>query len=343
MKKTILTAYVALFLSFLLPIARLDRPAAALAAPSSTEEAAAETPPASPSPEPEPSPESKSPEPAAVPAAQSLRVLVDGTVTEMDMQDYLIGVVAAEMPAVFPEEALKAQAVAARSFALYCAAGHKHADADVCTDFRDCQAWQSDEALREKWGENYPLYRDRIAAAVEATRGQYLSYEGEPVFAAFHSSSAGATEDCGQVWNPRPYLVSVPSPESAETVPNFESQLICAALDFRDVILSAHPEADFSGPEAEWLGGIDRDESGRVSAAVIGGVSLRGTELRSLFSLRSTAFTLRYEEGRFTFDVLGYGHGVGMSQYGASVLAGQGLDYTAILAHYYPGTLLVAG
>ena len=254
------------------------------------------------------------------------------------MQDYLVGVLAAEMPADFPEEALKAQAVAARTYALYCADGGKHGGADVCADPGCCQAWQDGQARRDKWGGDWERCETRLAAAVSDTAGEILLYEGRPVFAAFHSSSAGATEDCGEVWNPRPYLVSVSSPETAETVPNFISSLRCAALDFRDTILSACPEADFSGPEEEWVGELRRDASGRVASVTVGGAELRGTALRSLFSLRSTAFTLAYEEGWFVFTVAGFGHGVGMSQYGARLMAEGGANYREILAHYYPGT-----
>ena len=260
----------------------------------------------------------------------------------MDMQEYLVGVVAAEMPASFQDEALKAQAVAARTYAMYCALGQKHGEAQVCTDYSCCQAWQSDEALRQKWGGDYDTYSQKIRAAVEATAGQYLSYEGQPVFAAFHSSSAGATEDCGQVWNPSPYLISVSSPETAEDVPNYVSTVECTPLDFRDTLLYAHPEADFTGEESGWIGQISLDGSGRVASAVLGGVSMKGTELRQLFSLRSTAFRLEYTGESFRFTVTGYGHGVGMSQYGANVMAREGETYTGILAHYYPGTVLVS-
>ena len=107
------------------------------------------------------------------------------------------------------------------------------------------------------------------------------------------------------------------------------------------MILSACPEADFSGPEEDWIGPAERDASGRVVSQELGGVAIPGKELRALFSLRSTAFSLSYEEGVFLFTVTGFGHGVGMSQYGANVLAGEGADYREILAHYYPGTELV--
>ena len=195
--------------------------------------------------------------------------------------------------------------------------------------------------MREDWGENYEKNREKISAAIEQTAGEYLMYEGEAVFSAFHSSSAGRTEDCGAIWSALPYLVSVESPEGEESVPGYVSRVELSALDFRDTLLHACPEADFSGEESSWIGEIFLEESGRVDSVMLGGCLFTGTRLRTLFSLRSTAFTLEYAEGLFVFTVTGYGHGVGMSQYGAKVMAAQGADYTAILAHYYPGTTLV--
>ena len=331
MKKTLLLAYAALLLVYLLPLLTRGVPAPRAEAPSAAPtllrlprradgEGQGEA---------QPAPE------------RSLRVLVDGEPRDMALEDYLIGVVAAEMPASFPEEALKAQAVAARSYALYCAAGSKHGQADLCAEPGCCQAWLGPETLRERWGEDFDRRLERIRSAVEATAGQVLRYRGEPVFAAFHSSSAGATEDCGAVWNPRPYLVSVDSPETAADVPGYCSSLRCDPLDFRDAILSVCPEADFSGDEADWVGPLRLDGSGRVAAAELGGQEISGLRLRELFALRSTAFTLAYEDGSFVFTVTGSGHGVGMSQYGAMVMARDGADYREILAHYYPGTELV--
>lgn len=323
MKKTLLCAYcglLACFLLLLIPAPETDK-----------------------APEAEPG-EAITPaetSPAPIPACETVALLLpDGMVEEQALEKYLLGVLAAEMPADFPMEALKAQAVAARTYALYCADADKHGAADLCTDPGCCQAWQDEAARRDKWGADFARCEARIAQAAAETAGQVLLYEGQAVFAAFHSSSAGATEDCGEVWNPRPYLVSVSSPETAETVPNFISTLRCAPLDFRDALLSLHPEADFSGPEEEWIGVLTRDTSGRVASCVIGGVSFKGTALRSLFSLRSTAFTLEYTDGAFVFTAAGYGHGVGMSQYGAKLMAESGADYRAILAHYYPGTEL---
>lgn len=335
MKKTILLSYIALLVAFGLPQLALERDKPNVPAdPYPTEEAApAQT--QSPLISPQVQIQAEA-------APETLLILDGGQWVQTDMQDYLVGVVAAEMPASFSPEALKAQAVAARSYAIYTSEGSKHGQGQVCTDYKCCQAWNSQEQLKEKWGENYDEYMEKIRTAVEETRGEYLCYQGKAVFAAFHSSSAGATEDSGQLWAQLPYLVSVESPETEANVPNYISSLSLSALDFRDSLLHAHPEADFTGDESTWIGEIRRDGSGRVEAAVLGGVEMKGTELRSLFGLRSTAFELEYMSGSFKFTVTGYGHGVGMSQYGANVMAQQGESYRDILAHYYPGTELVS-
>lgn len=336
MKKTLLLSFAATLLIYLLPLAlpvQTHAPAELTVVPERVAPAPLPGPTELSRPEKEPEEESEQP-------SSRLRILRGSESADMELEDYLVGVVAAEMPASFPEEALKAQAVAARSYALYCAETDKHGEADLCADPGCCQAWRSREELEESWGENYAENLERIRRAVEATAGELLLYEGEPILAAFHSSSAGATEDCGAVWNPRPYLVSVDSPETAGDVPGYLSSLRCAPIDFRDVVLSAYPEADFSGREEDWIGALQRDESGRVASVELGGIPIPGTELRRLFSLRSTAFSLVYEDGIFLFSVTGYGHGVGMSQYGAMVMARDGADYRQILAHYYPGTVL---
>ncbi len=336
MKKDWIWALAALLLVYLLPLALPGGPPA-LAEPPGAEAAPVFE--ALPLPAERAEPEATGT--AAAAASRTLLQLQRGQEQlELELEDYLLGAVAAEMPASFPQEALKAQAVAARTYALYCARSGKHPGADLCADPGCCQAWLPEERLRENWGQEAEENLARVRRAVEETRGQVLCYEGEPILAAFHSSSAGATEDCGAVWNPRPYLVSVSSPEGAGDVPGFVSSLRCAPIDFRDVLLSACPEADFSGPEEGWIGPLQRDESGRVASAELGGRLFSGTELRRLFSLRSTAFSLEYSEGVFVFTVTGYGHGVGMSQYGAMVLARDGADYRQILAHYYPGASL---
>ena len=348
-KKVLLAAYAAFFLTFAMTFiqCRMSAPAESAYAQTEIESAAASAGVQIPSPEP-----TKTAKPEEVPVTEiaeapspapaTVTVKNGDEVQEMDMQSYLVGVVAAEMPASFEPEALKAQSVAARSYALYCASTGRHGDtAQVCTDYSCCQAWSSEDMLHRTWGDGYDEKLEKIRDAVEATAGEYLCYDGAPVFAAFHSSSAGATEDCGAVWSARPYLVSVDSPETAEEVPNYISSVELSALDFRDTVLYARPDADFTGDESEWIGEITHDGSGRVASVILGGEKLSGTELRSLFSLRSTAFTLEYTGSSFLFTVTGFGHGVGMSQYGANAMAKSGADYREILAHYYPGTQLV--
>ena len=252
------------------------------------------------------------------PAVETVEVRVkhgDMVVTG-PLEEYLVGVVAAEMPADFA-----------------CMRSGKHADADVCTDYRCCQAWRGEEDA-EKLA--------RIRDAVYSTAGEYLQFAGQAAFTAFHSSSPGFTEACGAIWSELPYLVSVSSPESADSVPGFVSRVDIGVFDLRDTLLAACPDADFSAPPEEWFGEITRDESGRVSAAVICGQVFTGVKLRELLKLRSTAFTVDCADGIFTFTVTGSGHGVGMSQYGADIMAMDGADYHEILAHYYPGTKLAS-
>ena len=282
------------------------------------------------------------PETQKTPKTLYLRVLNGGEVETLPLEDYILGVTAAEMPADFEPEALRAQAVAARTYALYCAGTGRHEEADVCTDYHCCQAWKSDDAMRRDWGEGYAEKLARVRAAVEDTAGQYLRFAGRAAFTAFHSSSAGFTEACGAIWSELPYLVSVSSPEDADSVPNYVSRVTVRAEKLRNTLLSACPAAELSCPPEDWLGEIRRDESGRVSEVLIGGTAFSGVKLRTLFSLRSTAFDLDYADGAFCFTVTGFGHGVGMSQYGANVMAAKGDDYAAILAHYYPGTELAS-
>lgn len=272
----------------------------------------------------------------------SFTVLTADGVETVTMSDWLPGVVAGEMPALFEEEALKAQAVAARTYIMYSMGREKpaHPEADVCDDPACCKAHSTDEELREKWGESYEENMARVLEAVRSTDGEYMSYGGEVIQAVFHSSSAGRTEDSAAIWQAEPYLVSVESPETAEDVPNYVTSVTVSPEDFRAAVLAVHPEAEFGEDPAFWLGAAVRDASGRVESVDIGGTQVPGTELRTLFELRSTAFTLDYTAEGFLFTVTGYGHGVGMSQYGANVMAEDGADYEEILTHYYPGAEL---
>ena len=269
-----------------------------------------------------------------------LLAVQDGeTVESMALDQYLRGVVRGEMPASFELEALKAQAAAERTYVYYqLAAGRKeaHPDADVCTDPGCCSAWLSEEAAREKWGEDFDGWERRIEEAVAATDGQTALYDGQPILAVFHSSSAGKTAEAGDVWSGDvPYLRSVDSPEGEETVPNYYSAAEFTAAEAKALLAQAHPELTFSGGPDKWFGAVEKDESGRVGTVEVCGAPLRGVEVRRIFSLRSACFTIDAAAEKVTFRVTGYGHGVGMSQYGANELARQGKTWQEILMWYY--------
>lgn len=289
-----------------------------------------------------PAPETEAP--ALADADYTFTVLTNGEVVTVTMADWLPGVVAAEMPALFGEEALKAQAVAARTYIMSRKrlGTQNHPEADVCDDSSCCKAHVTDAEMRENWGGDYDEYMAKILSAVTATDGQYLTYEGEAIQAVFHSSSAGMTEASSALWNATPYLVSVSSPETAQDVPNYVTTAEFTASDFAAALESVMPDG-FPGGEdpSSWLGGTVLDDSGRVDTVTVCGTAVSGSDMRTIFSLRSTAFTLGYtESGTFLFTVTGSGHGVGMSQYGANVMAQNGSGYAEILAHYYPGTEL---
>jgi len=278
----------------------------------------------------------------AMDSAVSLRVLVDGQIQEMDMGTYLLGVVRAEMPASFSQEALKAQAVAARTYTLYKienGGSANHPEADACDDINCCKAYQSAEAAAQAWGGQAAAYEEKIRAAVADTDGECILYEGRPVLAVFHSSSAGMTQDAADVWSSSlPYLQSVQSPENADTVPNYHSTASFSAAELKALLQEALPEADLSGSPSNWFTNIQQEPSGAVTALSVGGVALGGNQLRTILGLRSPCFTISFDGDAVTFSVTGYGHGVGMSQYGANVLASEGMEYQEILTWYYTGT-----
>lgn len=250
----------------------------------------------------------------------------DGSVEEMELEQYLVGVVLAEMPASFESEALKAQAVAARTYTWKAGqTGGKHGDGSVCTQSSCCQAYLSPEAYLEKGGMEADL--EKVCQAVRDTAGECLYYEGELIEATYFSSSGGRTEGAVAVWGTDyPYLRSVESPEVAETG--------------SVVTMSSEELANRLGLESSELvfGETTYTSGGGVATMVICGKTYSGTELRSLLGLRSTAFTVSVAGSVVTITTKGYGHRVGMSQYGADAMAVTGSTYREILAHYYPGT-----
>ena len=274
-------------------------------------------------------------------AAAALNVLVGGKLQQMDMGTYLLGVVRAEMPASFQEEALKSQAVAARTYTFYkmrSGGSANHPQADACDDITCCQAYKSYEEAAQGWGEQAAEYEAKIRRAVDATDGECILYEGQPVLAVFHSSSSGTTQDAADVWSTGlPYLQQVETPEDADTVPNFHTTASFTAAALKDLLQSALPEADLSKSPSNWFTNIQQQPNGTVTSLAVGGVAVGGNQLRTILDLRSACFTISFDGDMVLFSVTGYGHGVGMSQYGANVLAAGGMSYREILAWYYTG------
>lgn len=262
-----------------------------------------------------------------------------GTTYSLPLEEYVLRVTAAEMPASFSLEALKAQAVAARTYTV-----RKMADpcgkggADVCTLSSCCQAYKSEAELNEIWGENAEMYFEKLRSAVNATRSLILTYDGEPIEALFHSSSGGMTENASDVFGgDAPYLKSVLSPNE-EGSAHYRNTVSFTRKQFASAVNAAigGAELDENRLEAQ-LEILERSESGRVKAMRVGSTTITGRELRSALGLNSTAFTIEFGESRVKVTTLGYGHGVGMSQYGADAMAQRGADFEEILLHYYSG------
>lgn len=290
---------------------------------------------------PSPAPAGETVAPGERDSAKTLRVQIQGEVQEMDMGTYLLGVLRAEMPASFEEEALKAQAIAARTYTLYRIRGGgsaNHPDADACDDHTCCKAYLSAEQAASNWGSMAVYYEEKLARAVSETDGEVLLYDGAPILAVFFSSADGSTQGAGDVWmSDLPYLQSVSSPENEELVPNYYSTASFTAGEFRSLILQSYPDADLSGDAGTWVRDIMRNDSDYVASVTVGGIKMRGNDLRTALSLRSPSFTVEYKDNTFTFHVTGYGHGVGMSQYGANALAKEGYSAEEIVQHYFSG------
>ncbi len=262
------------------------------------------------------------------------RRTADGSSVRMKMTDYLTGVVLAEMPADFEQEALKAQAVVARTYTLKAqVTGGKHADGSVCTESTCCQGWMDPDTYLRSGGSGEDL--EKIRNAVLDTSGYVLTYEGTLIEATYFSCSGGSTEDAVAVWGRDfPYLRSVDSPGEAQgshytdTV-SFTPQSFAEALG---VSLSGTPDT--------WFGYTTYTAGGGVNSMIIGAKEYKGTQLRSMLKLRSTAFTVEIQDGIIYITTKGYGHRVGMSQYGADAMAAAGSTYSQILAHYYQGAVL---
>ncbi len=252
---------------------------------------------------------------------------------EMPLEDYIVCVLAAEMPYTFHTEALKAQAVAARSYCLNKLGSGSHKDgADVCTDYSHCQSYVSQDELISRYGKTTTeSIMTKIKNAVKQTAGQIITWEGKPALAVFHSSSYKMTESSKNIWGGNvPYLVSVSTPESdrVSTVTLTDSDI--ASLFASDGAIKVNS----AGKKGIY---ITETDSGRADYICLSGVAVRAKLLRSQFGFKSLNFEFEEISGGWRFTVHGYGHGVGMSQYGANEMAKNGSTYDEILLHYYTG------
>lgn len=271
-------------------------------------------------------------------AEDTVRVLLSdsGETLTLPLRDYVAGVTAAEMPVSFDRQALCAQALASLTYALYQQAHPKQplpGGAQLTDDPSAYQAFWTKEEMRERWGDDFEENYGKILDAVDEVIGYVIAYEEEPAAAAFHAVSPGRTESAENVWGDEiPYLVSVES-EGDSVSPKYRSSLTVNAKEF-----GAKLGLDTDDPPEEWLGETEYSEAGTLLSIEIGGKTFTGQELRRIFDLQSAAFTLAFDGDGFTFDVKGWGHGVGLSQYGADYFARHGMTWREIIRHYYPGT-----
>lgn len=258
-------------------------------------------------------------------------VRFDEEIKQMELESYLTGVVLAEMPGWFEEEALKAQAVAARTYTRKAlSTGGKHGDGSICTDSSCCQAYISEEAYLES---NPSEYLEKVSRAVAATAGEVVTYQGELIEATYFSCSGGTTEDAAAVWGTDyPYLKSVDSP-GEEKAAYFRDQ-----KTFTREQLEALLDIELPISSTEWFSSIALTPGGGVASVEIGDKVFTGTELRRALGLRSTAFQIMLSENTVTIETMGYGHRVGFSQYGADAMAVAGKTYQEIITYYYQGT-----
>ncbi len=263
----------------------------------------------------------------------------DNKVEEISLDEYLYGVVSAEMPASFEEEALKAQAVVARTYTIYKIVNNdgKHKDADICDSPNCCQAWISKEDRFARWDDAEAQDNwNKIVNAVNSTQGKIITYNGEPINAFFHSNSGGSTEAPIDVWGGSgyPYLQAVTT-SGEDAYSQYSSEAEFTKQEFEDKIKEEHSDFEIDFDEEDCIKIEEYTDGNRVKKIKVGNLELSGVEIRNIFGLRSANFEVNIEKDKIKFSVIGYGHGVGMSQTGADSLAKEGKTYEEIIHHFY--------
>ena len=265
----------------------------------------------------------------------------DKKIEEIPLDEYLLGVVSAEMPANFEQEALNAQALVARTYTIYSIKRNKnkHEGADICDSSTCCQAWISKEDRLARWNEDVrEEYWNKIVKAVNTTKGKVITYNGDVIDAFFHSNSGGITEIPVNVWGGTnfPYLQSVQT-SGEEGYSQYSSEVTLTQEELINKIRAKHSDFNIDISQQDSVKILEYTEAGRVKNIQIGNLKLSGVEVRSLLGLKSTNFKIEINNGKVTFRVTGYGHGVGMSQTGADSMAKQGNNYEEIIKHFYTG------
>ena len=274
------------------------------------------------------------------------RLLCGDRVETLEERDFLIRTLAMEMSPTYHTEALKAQAVAAYTYyARRRQQQEQEADpallgAHFATPNAEFPAAYTEEALRQRWGDQYEHYYQKICDAVDAVRGQTITYQDTLIDACYHAISAGCTESARTVWGADiPYLQAVASPGD-RLAPTYELTCTFTVEEMRQALTAAQPTPTLGDDPAAWFGEPTLSEAGYVASIPVGDAALPGTQVRKALGLRSAAFSVTYREGNFTVITSGYGHGVGLSQYGADYLARQGYSYKEILEYYYTDVTL---
>lgn len=262
-----------------------------------------------------------------------------GKVEKTDIKEYTVGALTAEMSMECHDEALKAQAVACYTYALYCKGKGNKDDlngADISDDSKTHQGYLNKDARKKKWGDKYADYEEKAEELVGEVLGKRMTYDGDPILAAYHDICSGKTESAKTVWGEDiAYLQSVTS-DGDRLAPNYETVIGLDKEKFRSAI-QIIDGIELPEKSENWVGKTDKTDTGFVRSVEVGGTKIDGNDIKKALGLPSRNFTISCKDEKFTIKIIGNGHMVGMSQYGADYMARQGSDWQEILKHYYTG------
>jgi len=268
---------------------------------------------------------------------ETIKVLKDEKILEISMEDYLFGVVAAEMPALYEVEALKAQAVSAYTFACYKKAENDNKEYDISADYKTAQGFITRKEAKSKWGEKADEYEKKINTCIKQVSGELLTFEGKPIFAAYHAISSGVTNSARDVFGKEiSYLV----PQNSASDKLAKGYLSEAEFTSEEIAEKMQKYTKAKGKAKNYFTEIKATDNGYVKSLNFCDVTLSGSQISEALGLRSANFKISFANDKFKFTVKGYGHGVGMSQNGANYMAQQGKGYEEILLHYYENAVL---